>query len=505
MGIRPTFMGFESASRGMRNSQKALDISLNNISNMDKTGYTRQRVDLVSTTLDYRNSRYHPGVALAGQGATISGISQTRDAFLDRRFREEYSDVGYYSAKSQILTDIDSAIGEIEPDPLSTALDKFNAAWMSLKEGDDTVAASSVLTAAKTLAQVFQHISGKLNNVYEQQKYDLQIDVKTVNVTLQKIADLNDAIKKEYTAMATSGNSYYMPNELLDQRNVLIDQLSGYADISVKNMADGTVEVTMAGKVVVKDVEYDQLVMRPDDYNKTVALSWNSTGKEITPISGSLKAAHEMINGRGTDGSVARGETFDNGLLYYKDKIDQFAKTLAKEFNSLVEIADPNGNPFTPPQYKTLFMFEDPSNPGAGNMIVNPAWNNNASYLYDGRLEQESEGTASTSYVDRALAMFNRKDISFGEYTGSITGYITFYSTTMLGSEIESTNSRLESSTDVTDDLLQRIYSISGVSRDEEAATAMQYQKAYEAVSRVMTVLDDMLDKLINGTGRAGL
>lgn len=500
-------MGFESASRGMMNSQKSLDIVLNNVANMDTTGYTRQRVDLISNTLNFRNTRYHnPGVALAGQGASISGVSQMRDSFLDRRFREEYADVGYYAQKSNILTDVASAIDEIEPDPLSAVLSAFEISWDELAKvgGNQEVAASGILAQARSLTQVLQQMSTKLNNVVEQQHYSLDIDVDTVNTTLHKIAEINDAIKKEKGSMIYS-NSYYGPNELMDQRNVLIDQLSGYADISVKDMPDGTVEVTMAGKVVVKDDQYDQVVMTASQDDHTVSLSWNSTGKAITPTSGSFLSSVEMINGRGTAGSVARGENFERGLPYYKDKIDNLAKTIAKEFNNLVEIADPDGNSFVPPQYKELFVFEDPTNPTADTLRVNPAWANKSSYLYEGAKEQITEGSATTTYIGRAKDILTKKELDFGEYTGTLNGYISFYTTTMLGSDIESSNARLESCTDVTDSLQQRIFSVSGVARDEEATHAMQYQKAYEAMSRVMTVMDDLLDKLINGTGRAGL
>ena len=93
--MRPTFLGFESARRGITASQKALDITGNNLENVNTPGYTRQRVDLVSVSPSVYSTRYaNSRVPLTGQGVGISGVSQTRDAFLDKRFRDEYGDVG---------------------------------------------------------------------------------------------------------------------------------------------------------------------------------------------------------------------------------------------------------------------------------------------------------------------------------------------------------------------------------------------------------------------------
>ena len=93
---RPTFLGFESGRKGLAVAQKGLDITGQNLMNINTPGYTRQRVDQVSVSAYGHNSRYGgTKVDFAGQGVDITGIYQTRNAFLDRRFREEYSDTSY--------------------------------------------------------------------------------------------------------------------------------------------------------------------------------------------------------------------------------------------------------------------------------------------------------------------------------------------------------------------------------------------------------------------------
>ena len=93
--LRPTFLGFETAKRGLTAAQKGLDIAGQNLTNWDSAGYTRQRITQVALAPDSYRSRYATSkVGLAGQGVEITGIDQTRDVFLDKRFREENGDLG---------------------------------------------------------------------------------------------------------------------------------------------------------------------------------------------------------------------------------------------------------------------------------------------------------------------------------------------------------------------------------------------------------------------------
>lgn len=506
-------MGFETASRGLMINQKALDIVANNVGNIGVTGYTRQRVDQVSLALSYRNTRYYTKNSLAGQGATIAGISQMRDSFLDKRFREEYGDVGYYDTTSQVLEDLSAALDEIEPEQMNVALDKLRDAWGQVQKdgGSSEVAASGILAASKTVVQVLQQLDAKLKNVWEQQKHDLSVNVDNVNVLLQQVANLNDAIKKECSALDYSNNGYYGPNELMDQRNVILDTLAGYGNIVVKAKEDGTVDVTMNGHLAVTDTQFDRLNLDTNHTGNTVSLIWNSTGNGLDLTgnsSGSLKASMEMLNGRGDQAHGGRGELSHNGILFYQDKIDVLATTLAEAFNSFIPVADADGNHKKDAagnlMYKQLFTFTEGEKEGAGSIKVNPTWVGDTSYIFDDIVR---DGMEDSDYAAIAQTFFDEKQstLQFGEFTGSFSNYVTYYTTTLLGSQKEDSDSRLESSSDITDNLMQRIASVSGVSLNEEASDQMMYQKAYSAMSRVMTALDDLLDQLINRTGRVGL
>lgn len=502
--MRSTFMGFETATRGLMSSQKALDIVGNNVANVGVTGYTRQRVDLVSLTVNTRYSRYsNQGLtSLAGQGSKTIGVSQIRDSYLDKRFRSEYAQVGYYDSVSSILGDIEQSLSEIEPTTITSALAKMENALGDLQSEVNEVNASSFMTAARTLTQVFTQMSTKLNNQWEQERETLNTSVGEVNSLLEQIAQLNGIISDEINVSYGGTYDVYGPNELFDQRNVLIDELSKYADISVKQHDDGTVTITMGqdNHVAVKGTEHDSIVMDNGKAEKSVTFNWKTTGKPTDFSTGSLQGAYEMLNGRGIGASPAKGESLDNGILYYMDKIDTFAKTLANAFNNVIPIVDENGN--ATGQYKQLFSFGGDGEKTAGNITVNSQWLDDASYIIDG-IHISGEGEKDNTFVSNLISLFSSKH-NFGEFTGTFTEYVSFYTNSQLGTDISYYNTCLETSEEVADAVLNDISEVSGVSLDEEGIDMTQWTKAYNAMSRVMTAMDECLDKLINETGLVG-
>lgn len=502
--MRSTFMGLETAKRGIMASQKALDIVGNNTANIGVTGYTRQRVDLVSVTANTCYSRYASDTtSFAGMGVKISGIAQVRDSYLDKRYRDEYSDVGYFDSVNSILSDVQNNLSEIEPSTVTAALTKLENAWSEMQSaGQNSVTASSILSASTTLTQVFTQISTKLNNLWHQSYSELDTSASTVNSIIERIANYNTTIKSEVTSSYGGNMTAYGPNELLDQRNVLIDELSKYADISVKNSADGTVTIMMGSNnhVVVEDSNYDTLLMSTGGTDMTAALKWTSTGSPINISSGSLKGSLEMLNGRGNAASTGSGESLEKGILYYMDKIDSFASTLAKAFNNILPEVDSSGT--LTGTYKQLFSFSGDGQETAANFTVNSAWSADASYLIT-NIHPTGEGSDDTTFVTNALALFSSNQ-DYGEFKGTFNGYIQYYTTSQLATDITYNKDSLDSCIDIADSILNSISEVSGVSLEEEGVSMTQWTKAFNAMSRILTSMDEILDTLINKTGLVG-
>lgn len=496
-------MGFETATRGLMAQQKALDIVGNNVGNIGVTGYTRQRVDMVSMSQSSASGRIAQNpTGRAGQGVVVTGISQIRDPFLDKRYREENADVGYYSKLDNILGDLADGLDEIAPSNMSEAIDNFKRAWEKMQKegGKDPVTANTILASARTLTQVFKQTDSKLDSIWAQQKYDVEINTNSVNSILDRIANLNDSIKKEIFS-SKAGGSTNTPNELLDARNVLIDQLSEFGDIATKTNSDGTVTITMGSDnhVVVDGDWSEQMILSQPKNSQTINVRWQTTGENIETTTGSIRASIDMLNGRGPQAQPGRGEGFEKGVLYYKDKIDNFATTLADSFNSVIPVYDAAGKEIGT---KQLFTFSGDGEKNAKNLNINSVWQENPGYMLE-NIHKPGEGADDTGFADRALALFS-KDLSFGEFTGTFNGYISFYSVANLGNQVTHANSRLESCAEITDKVLNSISAVSGVSMEEEGIDMVQYTKAYNAMGRVMTALDEALDTLINRVGLVG-
>ena len=529
--MRPTFLGFETAKRGLNVSQKGLDIVGHNMMNTSTEGYTRQRVDTYAIGASNYGTRYgNSRTQLAGQGVDMSGVSQVRDSFLDKRFREEYGDVGYYQTTSNIMADIEAAISEFNLNPdvdnpngtgLKNALKEISSALGSFSsEGDSKTHARILRTTFQNISQLLQQMDQKLDNVAEQSKFDFEVSVEDANGILQKIASLNASIAKDMVATKASNGEYYGPNELLDERNKLLDQLAAYGDMKVEAQPDGTVKVDMNGHNVVDGEKYDMMNVNRNT-NGTVSLTWQSSGKNVDLTTGSFKAYLDQINGRGVNAHLTN-EVTTNGIRYYKDKLNAFANTLVQVANNIIPVTrvGANGKPeIVRGQYRTLLQANGTTTDAAGNTVpttnvpvtaanisVSDEWMDSADYVVfeDGSMNSEylnklKVALSTDTHVFRATG-----EIGDGIYSGTFSDFVEDYVVGQAADKNFSDN-RLSVTTQIAGDILDQRDEVSGVNQDEEIVNMLNYKKAYQAASRLMTTLDEALDILINSTGRVGL
>ena len=108
--LRPSFMGIESMKQTMYAAQKSLDITGNNIANVNTLGYSRQRADQVSISVSASSLYFNTSRALAGQGAATSGITQIRDKLLDKRYRDLNSGTALANIANENLRDIENVL-----------------------------------------------------------------------------------------------------------------------------------------------------------------------------------------------------------------------------------------------------------------------------------------------------------------------------------------------------------------------------------------------------------
>ncbi|HKM32592.1 MAG TPA: flagellar basal body protein, partial [Oscillospiraceae bacterium] len=200
MALRPTFLAFETSRKSIMSAQKALDITGNNIGNINTQGYTRQRVDFFSVASTSGGLRYSSRVPLAGQGVYAAGVKQVRDPFLDRRYRELQADSSTYEITAGILTDIEDVLDNIENTGLQDSILDFQEKLQAFSSGtaDGIELANIARTSAQNVTQMLRDYDKKLNQIMDQTKFELSTAVDNVNSIIEKLSALNVQIKDEY-------------------------------------------------------------------------------------------------------------------------------------------------------------------------------------------------------------------------------------------------------------------------------------------------------------------
>lgn len=323
-----TFGAFTTARLGIYAAQKALEVTGHNISNINTTGFTRQRVDQVSLRVGETNHFASSFGGSTGSGVLITGMSQFRDPYLDIRFRNENSSVGAMDSKldglqelSRILDEVGTGDSGEEGEGILAAQFQDLRTMLNKLTGEQTTeeeTLSLVRTSADSLVKLINDYAKRITEVKEDQESRLSDDVSTVNDILKSIQTLNDNIQKS----EIYGDSAL---ELRDQRNLLIDELSGYMKIDVTYTA---VSVG-AGKTV------DKLVIKTAGKPQTTLVDGNFAGKltlgdgvQKNPEYDSSKALGDVLasgkenwpyldeDGEPTGGDTSAGQTEAAKLPY---------------------------------------------------------------------------------------------------------------------------------------------------------------------------------------------
>lgn len=524
--INSTFGSFVIARLGMSASQKALSVVGQNISNISTPGYTRQRVDQVSINVGGIGDKYAANpLTNIGNGVMVTGVSQLRDPFLDRRFRTEMAQVGEYDVWVSGLDELAKFLDETSMkedggginNQLGDLLSKLND--LSNNVGSNEYD-NMVKSSANVLVKLFNSYAKQIDTVRDNLETDLQdVDIEAVNNILKNIQELNVSIKNSQM----HGDDAL---ELQDQRNTLIDELSTYVNINVKykevQVTDATsveelsIELVGNGQKIdlVNDDEVRQFSADKNGDVWEIKLSELSSdgnfiyttdniNDELT--TGSLKSSLNLLNGKGE--FAAAGENDVKGIAYYEQSLDLLANKFAEAFNkanTLKGTANENNN--------VLFETNDRSTKiTAENIKIAEGWANNK-YGITTSKEVNLDGTptvvgANDNIVDMIAMMKESMEYTTDDgekiFKGTFQEYFVNIGT-VLGLDISSSTQILNNHTTLASDINQSRDNVSGVSLDEEGMNMIQFSQAYNASARFMTVLDEALDTLINNMGVVG-
>jgi flagellar hook-associated protein 1 FlgK len=296
-----SFLGLQTALSGLQAEQESIDTTGQNIANANTPGYSRQTVNLSES----------PALTFAGRGATMqvgtgvdaTSITRIRDQFLDTQYRSQNSATSNASTEASSLGQVQAALAEPSSYALSGQLSTFWAAWSNLANTPQSMAArQTVVDDGSSVAQTLNTLDQQLASLQSQasQQYaTLTGPGGQVATDAAQIAALNGQISQ---AQATGQT----PNDLLDQRDQLLDNLSSLANVSVTTAAGGQVQVSFGDAAV------------PLVNGTTV--NWPQS---MTSAAGGQLGA--LLNLSGPTGQIAT----------YRSALDNVANQLATSVNSL--------------------------------------------------------------------------------------------------------------------------------------------------------------------------
>lgn len=509
---------------GLQTSQNALNTTAHNMSNVDTVGYTRQQVQLGTRTYKTISKSAASNAYLqTGHGVNYTQVKQVRDYFLDKAYRRESGRSAYYDTSAVAVEEIENLFQELEGRAFAGAISNL---WTSVQEmAKDPGNAVNQGVFVQRCSEFLSRANAVYTGLCEYQdnlNYQVMQQVNTMNAYAKRISELNQEIVK-----IESGKVEHA-NDLKDERNQLIDELSSMGYIDVREDADGNALIRLEGKDFVKADSYNEICLYADKetgfytpYWKQLAETNIVNGIEEVNIEGAeLFNMQQIIStDRNTDiGAlkamlVARGDRRathkDLDPAYYDKDIKQsIIMNVQAEFDQLVNklttainkvFADPaTGQAYT--IFNTMTGSTDPADFSVENIIINGTIKQAPSLLGfkkpDGKIDQET--------ADILKDIFTEEAYTLNPNVKTATNFINYYNN--LISQVANTGSALwgisENQQLTVDSIAAAREQVLGVSSDEEMSNMVMFQNAYNASSRYINVISEMLEHIIVSLGR---
>lgn len=456
------------AARSLQTQQAGIQVTGHNLANVNNPNYARQRLD-IDATLPVPSA-----IGLLGTGAQAVAIQQIRNLLVDQRIQAETSVSGYWDAQQQALQYGQAALGQQVNRTLESGTagaqqgiaeglaELFNS-FQSLSTQPTSLAERQVLLMkAGTLASRFNQVADRLNALRSGLNDTIQADVSSANRLMSDIADLNDQI---ITAEINSGG---VANDLRDLRQGKIEELAKLVNIDTAAQSNGGVNISIGGVLMVSDKNVLDSLEVYDAGGGQLLVRAATAATPLTLTGGSVAGAIDV-----RDGAVAQ----------LQSELDTLAGLLISEVNAL----HATGFSLTGSTGENFFTGTD-----AASIAVNTTLTGNPSLIQ----ASGAAGEPGNNTVALALAQLAGKThAGLNNQTFSQSFAQTVAS---LGQSLSSANGALADQQMVQEMLNQQRSAISGVSIDEEMANLSVYQRAYQASARVMVVVDEMLQTLIN-------
>lgn len=544
--MRSTFMGLEASKKGLFTQQSALYTTGHNISNANTEGYTRQRVNMSATPgfpHPGLNSPQYPGHL--GTGVEVTSIQRMRDEFIDRQYRQETNKLGYWDSKLKSINQMEDILAEPSEFGINQSFTDF---WKSLQDlstnPDDPAARKVVLAKGTALADAFNYNYKQLETIQSNLGNEIAVETRNINSILEQIASINAQIQE----LEPNG---YVTNDLYDARDLLVDELNSYLPVTIERVPSGGMasavaegsltvkfnditlvegkhyaQITTNGKVKEKDANGNDVdvikainsTMPAQPFTNITVVDSGKTG--ASPIPGNNPpVVIEYSDFEPSEGKlVALIDAYgreDNGKVVglYPEMLQELDK-LAGAFITVFNEVHKAGYGLNTTERGDDYNFFSGTNASTIKVAITdinhiaassgPGEEGNGKWameLSNLQFLGMSATTTLPTLPDGTQIAFpaggTLDGATFQKYYESMIGNLAVQGEQAIRLQYNSGTQLLT--------IANNRASHSSVSLDEEMTNMITFQQAYNANARMITVVDETLDKIINGMGRVGL
>ena len=536
---------------GLQTSNNALNTTAHKMYNLDTIGYTRQQVAQGTRTYVTISKSNKTNWKQTGLGVNYTLTRQERDLILDKNYRRESGRMSFYDVSANALEEIEYILGESnEGHEFSEALNGENGFWVSVqelsKDPTNSVNQNLFVTKAYEFITRAQAVYKSLREYQQNLNKTVVTDVNKINAYAKEIQALNEKIISVEAGVENA-------NDLRDRRNYLLDELAKLGSINYSEDGNGYVKVRFEGVDLVQGGVVNEIGLYQDletgfytpywtmlatcDYNEdgeVVVTEEGIKGAKVFDLTakissqfntdiGSLKstlyargdhfATYRELNDINKDGVYEEGwynQNIEQSIVMNVEaEFDQLIHSIVTKINQILEDAanragqppestylrDENGKPYQ--------LFEKIAEEGdwtVSNIIINSELRQNPSLLTF-RLGEHSEDNETMEQLKKA---FEEAVYKLNPNVETPVNFVDYYKN--LVSQIANTGSVFRAvqanQTVASDALAGAREQIVGVSSDEELTNMIMYQNAYNASSRYINVISEMLDHILSTLGR---
>jgi flagellar hook-associated protein 1 FlgK len=454
------------ALSGLRAQQQAMTVTGHNIANANTKGYHRQETVFVpGNPLPEGFSTAGVGNTQLGTGVSVTSVKRQQSSYIDQQARTAQDLLGTWEYRREGLSQIESVFSEPGEQGLNSAMDEFWGAWSELSASPESQSAKiAVVESGISLSERITTLRQDLSNMQSQSDKDVVDNVAQINALAKDIAAISTQIKR-------SEANGYQPNDLLDERGNLLDQLAKIVNIQMADADGSDIMVAISGKLLIQGDLVSEIEVVPNAQGWSKAV-WSGDGSDVVITGGQLAGQMQVR---------------DDVLQSYIDSLDDIAGTLVTQVNAYYSTArnaagDLVGNFFV-------------AGSDASNIAVEPG-------LVAAPLSLVTSDTGNQGANDVAGLIADLSSLKLASGESINETYMRLVS--HVGADSHEAIARTDTYNVMLEQVEAQREAISGVSLDEEMLNMTRFQQAYNAAARMVTALDDMMDTVISRMGTVG-